>query len=347
MILPRWSKFFGAVPVVLALAGLAGCEKPNADDETTEVATSELSGEPAPAKPTKAGPARGDHRHAPRGPAMLIGAALHELDLTDAQKATIQAELDALHETAEARPDHDAERAALAAAVKSGQIDEGALLARLTPKAPDTTRLAKAIGVLHDTLTADQRKELVASVQKRMERGPRGERGPGMPHDDADEARGPRDGQDRDDARSSGKRGRGEHGPGMRGPGEHGPLGHMLRGVSLSDAQREKVKDALSKLAPSEGDREAMKAQHEAFRSKMAERLATFAEGSFDASAFVAPPDGAAKFGPEKMFGHMVKALAAVVPILDDAQRAELAKRIEEGPGAPSGMGKHGKGRSN
>jgi Spy/CpxP family protein refolding chaperone len=298
---------FGALSLVLALAGLAGCNQPSGDDSAdTDVATSELAAEPAPAKPNKGGKAHDKHHGGKHGgPGMLLGAALRELDLTDAQKSIIQGQLDALRQDGEARPDHDAARAELAAAVKSGRVDESALLAKAAPAAPDTTRIAKAVGVLHDTLTAAQRKELVAAVEAKDGEG-----------------------------REGGKRGK-HAGREMAGKGmEHGPMGHLLKDLSLSDGQREKVKEALSKLAPSEGDRDAMKAKHEAFRTQMKERLASFASDSFDANAFVALPEGGAKFGPDKMFGHMVKTLAVVVPILDDAQRAELAKRIEEGPGA-------------
>lgn len=318
----RWSKFFGALPVVLALAGLAGCEKPSAADDDSDVAAAE-QGVDAPAKHEKGDKMRG-HGRGHGGPAMLLGAALHELDLTDAQKATIKGELDALHDAREdraaAKDDHEASRAALAAAVRSGKIDESAQLAQNAPPKPDMARIAKAIGVLHDTLTAAQRKQLVASVQERMESfgGPDGEHHKGM--------RGGKDARD-DNARDGAR----EKGKGMR---MHGPMGHMLKNLSLTEAQQAKVNEALAKLAPSDADREAMKANHEAFRKTMNERLQSFAADSFDAKAFVAMPEGAAKFGPDKMHGHMVKELAAIVPLLDDAQRAELAKRIEQGPPA-------------
>lgn len=339
----RWFRSFGALSLVLAVGGLAGCNTPSTDDDSadTDVAASELAAEPAPARHDKAGPMRGKHHGKPGGPAMLLGAALHELDLTDAQRSTIQKELDALRQDAGARADHDAARAALAAAVKSGRVDEAALLSKVAPARPDTARLAKALGVLHDTLTPAQRKELVSAVEERMEHmkrgGPKGDRQRGEAHEGKGHERGEaREGKGHERGEAHGRRDheRGRRGHGMVGRGEHGPLGHLLRGVSLSDAQRGQVREALSKLAPNEADRDAMKAQHEAFRSRMKERLASFASDSFDASAFVAPPEGAPNFGPDKMFGHMVKALAVVVPILDDGQRAELAKRIEEGPGA-------------
>lgn len=319
----RWSKVFGALPVILALAGLTGCEKPASGDEPTDVAASELAAEPGPARQDKAHPHRGDHRR-PHGPGMLLGAALHELELTDTQKATIQAELDALRDAAPARPEHDAARTALAAAVRSGQIDEAALQ-RLapTPPAPDTARIAKAIGVLHATLTPSQRKDLVAAMQAHgKRRGPAGDQAADV-DDEAD-----------DDEAAPPERGDHARGPGKLGRGPGGPLMHMLHGLDLSETQRAQVKDALAKLEPSEADRDAMKASHDAMRARMTERLAAFANDSFDANAFVAPPEGAPAHGPEKMFGHMVKALAAVVPVLNETQRAELAKHIEEGPGA-------------
>jgi Spy/CpxP family protein refolding chaperone len=207
----------------------------------------------------------------------------------------------------------------------------------------DTTRIAKAIGVLHDTLNAAQRKELVEKVTAKMEKfgGPEGR------PDGKD--RGPKGDADRRETKGDrGPKGeRGDHGPkgerGDHGAGMHGPLGYLLRGIDLTDAQRETVRAAMEKTAPSEADRAAMKASHEAMRTAMKDRLATFASDSFDANAFVTPPAGAPAMGPEAMFGQMVKVIAAVTPVLDEKQRAELAKRIEEAPmGAPHmGKGHH------
>lgn len=345
MLQSRWSRVLGVLSLVGAVAGLAGCENQGAEEDGTEVAASEVqqAGDATNQKPAKErgakekgkgmgehGPGmRGERGHGP-GPGMLLGAALHELDdLSDAQKKTIEAELESLHADMkdareDGKDDHEAARKALAAAVRSGKIDESALAAQ-APKAPmDTARIAKAIGVLHDTLNAAQRKALVAAMSEKMARfgGPEGRPGHGPDGDD-------------DDARPA----KGERGE--RGERMGGPLGHMLRGIDLSDAQRESVKTALEKLAPSDADREAMKAQREAFKKAMTERLQTFAADSFDAAAFVARPAGDAKMGPKDMHAGMVKALAAVVPLLDDAQRAELAKRIEEGPRMGRHMGKH------
>jgi Spy/CpxP family protein refolding chaperone len=309
----RWSKVLGVLPLVAALAGMAGCNNSKPADGQNDVAASELGA--APAKDAHA-----ERMMPPRGPAMLLGAALHELDLSDAQRSTIQGELDALRPTEDMRASHEATHKALAAAVRSGKVDEAAILANVAKPKIDTARVAKAVSVLHDTLSAAQRKELVEKVLAKMDRFGNHEGHEGHPWGDK-----AKEGHE-------------------RGEGFHGPMGHLLHGIELTDAQRTAVKDALAKLAPSEADREAMKAQHEAFKKTVRERLATFEADQFDANAFVALPEGMAAHGPEKMAEHMVKVIAAVTPILDETQRAELAKRIEEGPMGPPHMGGKGHG---
>lgn len=327
----RFSKVLGTLSVVGALAVFAGCNNPSVSPESAETASSELAAGPKGERHGKMG------RHGPPGPAFLLGAALHELDLTDAQKATIEAEMKALRDAhAEDREDaHEARQEALAAAVRSGKVDEAALLAQLKEDAPapDNARLAKALQTLHDTLTAAQREELVAAIGEKMDERKDRAGKPGRGHHGDDEGRGPKG--DRGPRGERGPKGdreaMGERGPkGAHGPGRMGPLGHMLQGIELSDDQRAKLREGLEKGAPTEADRDAMKAKHEAFRETMDERMKSFVGESFDATAFVAPPkDG---MGPEKMAGHMVKALAVVVPILDAAQREALAKNIEQGP---------------
>lgn len=310
----RWSMMLGILPLVSALGGLSGCYQQSTADEETGVASPRLEEAEAPKG------ARGDRmrggKHGPgMGPGFLLGAALSELDLSDAQRATIEGELDALHEVMgprHERGDFAAHRAALAAAVLRGKIDEAALGAPPAPSARDHSRMVKAMAVLHDTLTADQRLALVSRVRAQHDERGFDEERPGK-------------------GRFGGERG---------AKGEMGPLGHALHGIELTDAQRAAVREALAKQGEGEVDREVMKARREAHRKVMEERLTSFAAEKFDASAFAAPP----KDAPMRGFGHgregMVKKLAIVVPILDDAQRAELAKRIEQGP--PEGK-RHGR----
>lgn len=358
MVKSRWSMVLGILPLVGALAGLSGCNEPGTDDGSTDSAAAELAGTPGrgPKGEKGAKGAMGERGMHGRGPGMLLGAALHELDLTDAQKTTIQGELDALKADGGPKVDHEAARKAVAEAVRSGKVDEAALLAQFAKPQIDTTRVAKAIGVLHDTLSAAQRKELVEKVSARMDKlgGPEGrpdwkERGAKDGADGRD-AKGERGDRGPKGDRGNGPKGErgdgpnGERGPkgerGGHGPGMRGPLGYLLHGIELTDSQREAVRTAMEKTAPSEADRAAMKAAHEAMKTAMKDRLATFASDSFDANAFVKPPEGAPKMGPEAMFGQMLKVVAAVTPILDETQRAELAKRIEEAPMGPPHMGK-------
>ena len=305
----RWSKVLGVVSLTALLAGFAGCNKPSvnssAGDDESDVASAESElGQPDPM------------RHGPPGPAMLLGAALHHLDLTDAQKTTIKGELDALRSAAgDHREDHEAFHKALAAAVRSGSVNEAALMQNLPQEHGDPARLAKALGVLHDTLTAAQRRQLLDAVAAKMDKH---EGRDGKPE------RAYRDGE--------------------RGPEMHGPLAHMLHGLDLTDTQRKAIHEAMEKNAPSEADRASMKASRESFHKAMRERLESFASERFDASAFAAPPADA-KMGPKGMAFGMVKMLATVTPILTETQREALAKHIEEGPAAPPHARKwHGHG---
>lgn len=342
MIQSRWSKVLGILPLVGALAGFAGCNNPqDADDESTDVAASELAAPEAEAKGGKPEQARGGRHGRPGGPGFLLGIALHKLDLTEAQKATIQGQMDALQANDEAPEGaHAAGRKALAEAIRSGKIDEAAFSKPLAKEPADRTQLVKALSVLHDTLDAKQRQALVDAVKAKMEKhGDRDGKREG-----GENKRGDREGKRAEGGNRrgdrEGKRGWDRGGDdGERGHDMRGPMG-MLRGIELTDAQREGVREAFEKMAPSEAEREAMKAQHEAGRAAMRERLASFVSDRFDASAFVAMPEGAAKHGPDGMFGGMVKMLAKVVPILDETQRAELANRIEEGPAAHMGKAK-------
>ena len=94
-------------------------------------------------------------------------AALHDLDLTAAQKTTIQAAMDKLAPPArgERGPRDGAAFTALSAGVRAGKIDTAAVLASLG--APDHgpgargAEIATALQTLHDTLTKEQRRALV------------------------------------------------------------------------------------------------------------------------------------------------------------------------------------------
>ncbi|AGP41973.1 hypothetical protein SCE1572_50255 [Sorangium cellulosum So0157-2] len=315
------------MPLVGALVGAAGCTAETGQSDTSpseEAAEAALAQGPSRGgRPGEAAGHRkgfGGHRG---GPERLLRAALHELDLSDAQKATIEGALEGLREGAPARPRDGAAFAALAEGVRAGKIDRAALAAKL----PDAgradeerrARVAGALSTLHATLTKEQRRQLVDAIAAKMDEhgamGARGERG-GRHH------RGP-----------DGERG-GLGGPGMKGgPGtKGGPLGHLLRGLDLRDDQRAQIDRALEGMRPSDAGRSARPADHEAKRAEMRARLEAFAADRFDASALLSAAD--AKVGPRAHLDRMVDALAAIVPVLDEAQRNALADRLEQGPAA-------------
>jgi Spy/CpxP family protein refolding chaperone len=235
------------------------------------------------------------------GPAMLLHAALRELSLSDAQKATIEKAIASLpappHAHGKDRDSHQAGRTALAQAVRAGKVDPDALP---VPEKPDLAAMrasfASALGTLHQTLTPAQRQALVDALIKRMEeRAPHGEH---------------------------------ERGGRKEGRGLHGPLGFLTRDLNLTEQQREAIRKAMEAQRPDGDDH---KARFERMLAERKARLVSFASDSFDAKQFTTPPADAPamKYPGERM----VRALAVVVPLLDAAQREKLAQRIEQGPG--------------
>jgi Spy/CpxP family protein refolding chaperone len=290
----RRNRMLCALSLLSALAGAAGCAADDGSGKTPYTAEADEA-------PTAAG-----GRHHPGGPEFLLVAALRELDLSAAQKTTIEG---ALEKAKASRPEHGprdkAPFAALAEGVRAGKIDTAAVLAKvpdMPPGAEDRAAAASAIETLHATLTKEQRRALVVAVSNHMD----------------------------------------EHGPPPGAPPKHkgGPLGFLLHGLDVSDAQRAAIEKALEAQRPSEADRDAMMKDHDAMGAKMRARLETFASDSFDAKAFVTPPEGAAG-GPKQHIERMVKDLAVVVPILEPAQREQLASLLEKGPpmGPPHGRG--------
>lgn len=351
MMKSRWWKFAGAVSLVSSLAVFSGCNSegsapgaaPSEDVEKAPQAEGASKGEKGEkGEGRREGPRgkRGGKHAFAHGPAGLLGAALHELDLSDAQKTTIKGALEGLHDDGFERPKAPEVFTALAAGVRAGSIDKAAIEAKVA-KSGDAmeehkAKMASALTTLHTTLTKEQRRALVDAMTAKMEE--RGEKGPRGP---MGEGKGRRGGDDDGEGWGGpkGERGgRGEHG--MKG----GPLGHMLRDLDLTEEQRAQIDKALEASRPDEADMEEKKEAFEAKRAEMKAQLESFASDSFDAKAFLARGD--AKHGPKAHFDHMISALSAVVPILTEAQRNTLADQLEKGPmGKPGrGFGKPGRG---
>jgi malic enzyme len=87
-------------------------------------------------------------------------------------------------------------------------------------------------------------------------------------------------------------------------------------------------------------DPEEMKKRFEAMQTAAKARLESFASDTFDAKAFLGPPEGSEAAG-KKMLEQMAKHLAVIVPMLDATQREALAANLEKGHGM---MGRGGRG---
>lgn len=301
-----------AALMVVAAVGAAGCDGPGApEDESADEAEAALNGSEADvdAAHPDADRAHGDrmgrhHKGMKGGPAMLLHAALKKLDLTDAQRTSVEAALNELHDGRE-EPEGMAD---LAAQVRTGSVDAKAFAAQIAEgearMAERRTRLVTALKTLHETLTPEQRKELVEKVGEKL------------------------------DARAAKME---EHAGGKPERKHHkGGAGFFLHGLDVTDAQQTSIDAALAKAGLDKP------AKNGDFKQQMMEKtkasLAAFAKDTFDAKAVV--PEMGREHGPH--LGRMVEALSVVVPLLDDAQRAKLAERIEQGPRHFEGKrGKH------
>ena len=115
--------------------------------------------------------------------------------------------------------------------------------------------------------------------------------------------------------------------PGKGRKGRMGHMGKLLKGVDVSDAQREQIAAALEQagLKKDKADR----FEHMAgMKEKMDAMFSAFEKSSFDAASVLPAP-------PEMRGNHMAdmaKALAVVVPLLDESQRGALADKLAQGP---------------
>lgn len=280
------------------LVALAGCSAQTGATGSAGSSETIQAVEPGPA-------AQAVNFHGP-GQEHLLVAALREpsLSLTAAQKTAIEGALTASASPRAPSAEGRSRMMALAAGVRSGKVDTSVQAPNGdAERSAHLAASAKAIDTLHATLTPEQRRALVDAVSKRTEhRGPP----PGM------EA-------NRD---AKGER---HHG----GRGDHGPMGHLLAGLDLTQAQQDAIHTQMEAQKPTAADHEAMKKQFESFHTAMQARLQTFANDTFDATAFVTPPAGAVMKGHED---RMAKDLAIITSVLDSAQREKLATRIEQGP---------------
>ncbi|EYF05693.1 Spy/CpxP family protein refolding chaperone [Chondromyces apiculatus] len=302
----------------------AAADQANAKDDAKDDAKDE--DEDAEKGPRhKAG--RGGH-HGKGGPAGFLMGAVEALDLSDAQRSTVKelmGELRGKGGPAQGKADKGgAAFSTLAAGVRAGSIDEAAVLKQVGEAKGEDRReaFAATLQKLHATLTPAQRRELVATVSERA-----------AEHEARFEAM-----QER--------KGEGAPRPEV-GHGKRGGVEMMLRGVTLRDGQREQIEKALASAGIGDEAPRGEKPDMKAMLASKKAMLDAFAADTFDAKAALsALPAGGGKGegGREAHLQRMVASLKVVVPLLDEAQRNELADRLERGPmqgGMKRGRGAH------
>jgi Spy/CpxP family protein refolding chaperone len=285
-----------SVSIVALVAALAGCSG-GVETQAWASTGDNLAAVSAPA----ANGAQSHHRfasHERGGADSLIRTALRApINLSAAQRTTIEG---LAKKDVSQKPEGANRGAKLAAAIRSNTVeslqapapDAAARDARIAAKAAKLT-------ALHDTLTPEQRAQLVDAVAKR-----------GAEHTAHRSANG---------AKASAGRARSGRGS-MR----------MLEGLDLTQAQEDAIKAKLdaNRPAPTPEQKAQWKAQRESMRAAREAKLETFKTASFDAKAFVTPVQG--NRAPDAS-AHHVNRLAVVTSVLTPAQREILAKRVEAG----------------
>lgn len=317
----------------VALLALAACSQEVPTDKIPEPAEQQQQplapGAPNAEEPKAEAPrpeARGQFRKGPHGgPAFLLHAALKELELRPDQKKTVEAlaaDIESAHPfDSPAHKDFDK---ALAAGVRAGKLEPSALAphyAAIEKHATETSqKVHEALNELHRTLDAEQRKALVAALEARGKRGPKGF----GPPDPGEAPLGAACAGDPDERCAHGDGPKGKRG--FRGHG--GPGFGMLRDLDLSEAQREKLRAAREQGEPERG---ALKQEMRKKGEHMKQLLAAFATDSFDAKALMGSADAArhARQGAEARVKH----LQTLLGVLEPDQREKLAARVEAGPG--------------
>jgi Spy/CpxP family protein refolding chaperone len=273
-----------------------GCNNGGGTGQTGEpVAADQAAAAPAAAS-TTGSHGHGHFRHHKSMARMMIHAA-RGLDLTDAQKATVDGLATSLHgQHPGPSAEQQAYHAALVQGVRAGNVDMVKLAplqtAATTAHQARATREATALNGLYAALTPDQRQSLVASVrEQREERATRW-----AAHRQEKEASG-------DFAQHR--------------------LAHLTEMLGLDASQQSQVQAIMAADRPAPA---AKQARHEAMAARTNALLTAFTADGFDANKLELAPPVDAAMGPG-MHGQF---LAKLVPILRADQRETLASSMEK-----------------
>lgn len=308
---------------VVAAAIVAGCNSPSspgpepvgtaAASVTAPTPSASASGAPDGKHRRKRDGGDGHHRGAFSPVARLLHEA-EDLDLSDAQRETVEKLQKDLHPPQGARDDRKAMHDELVAGVRAGKIDP----AKLDAKNAELDKAVVArrekdlevLGALHAALQPAQRKALATAMRAKQaareeHAGEKGDKGP-----------------PKGDATGFATR-RAER---------------LTKQLELDPAQQKKVEALVAKDRPEAPTPGAMDAAREEAKKRMDALLTAFEGDAFDAKKLDVAPPAAAK-GKSRMARELAF-LSELLPILRPDQRERLAasmeKRMEHrGPGGP------------
>lgn len=291
----RFSRPLGALGAIFLLAGCGSGPTDTVPDQNVDQKESEITS--APDKPVRDPKAHDErHRRGHGGPAHFLRGALDELTLNTEQKQKVEGLLETVKQ---AGPGPSAESRALEStivkSVQRGSFDDAAFAKHYTALESEARqnadKMASALNQLHQTLTAEQRTELVQKLQAKMNGGPRGK------------ADGP---------------GKGRHGRGF-GKG----FGHEKRALAdlgLTDEQRQKLADAR------ESDKPEFSGKGE-WKTRATDMLTAFSGTEFDAKKLMDAGDLAKH---ARTFAEMrVNRARTLTEILTTEQRTKYAASLE------------------
>ncbi len=289
-------------------AALVGCTKPSPPAPDTGAASASVTAAPsasASAAPSGKRGRRGDgeHRRAGGSPVARLLHEADELELTEAQHATVEKLQRELRPAPGARDDQKAARDELLAGVRAGKIDPQKLDARRADEdKAQAARHAKeleVLGALHAALSPAERKALVARL--REQQGPR-------------------------DAHATEKVGKGA---------PHGdPTGfatkraeRLTKQLELDPAQQKKLEAWVAKDRPEATTPQAKQAERDEARRRVEALWSAFEADTFDPKKLEplpTAPRGKSRAARELEF------LAGLLPILRPDQRERLAASMEK-----------------
>jgi Spy/CpxP family protein refolding chaperone len=275
-----------ALPIALLFP--VGCNDATGAGQSAEAVAAAPAAQETPA--AREGRHHGRHHH--QGPARMLFHAARSLDLTDAQRSTI----DQLSQQLRGNRggDQGAARAALVEGVRAGNVDvtrvESLQATGGQARQAHQARESAALNGLWAALQPAQRLALVSQVREKQ--AERAERRAGHQH--------------------------------AAGDWQKQKLAHLTTQLDLDAAQQVTVEGLLAK-----GERPspaAMQAKREEAQKRNDALLTAFASDSFDAAKLApsASPEGRMGFAQ-----HRAEFLAQLVPVLRADQREKLASSME------------------